>query len=1782
MIGCVVDRRVGRAGGCSFRVALLGSVSLVALSCLGDAQAGQLPSTAFQTYNAANASSILPGPFSLFTVPVDQLQPTQLNEGFTEVDKKATGFDILVPAQLQSNLLGDIEPVVIGPGGVLYLTDGHHTFTALENSSFGPADPTVYVNVIANFSNLTTTQFFAQMQADDLLLPLNDGVPQVVNLATGAPIPTSLQGLTSDPYRGLEYSILKNKNSKLFTTTSNISGVVGSAKPGLDKITGLYGDFIWADAYRKANGGLGLPYLSPGDIQLATQWNLNPNSVTSEPNVGTVTVAQLPGFILNKNISIGTTISNATLSTGTLDGDGGFTGITSFNLGTPGNPIIVGTPQSGFVMQLGNDLGFSATLSGTNTYTGGTTIIAGTLIVNSDAALGGASPTSYTINPNSILASVQAANGIVFNSLTEGNGTLQTSTSFSTNRPIAVDGEVANLAPASGTTLTLTGQIVSLGTNGVALSNATGTGDLTINGLSNSTSKVVLAPSIGGNPLFFGNWVISSGTLEVSSDAALGNTTGPSYEIGQIELNGGTFQAGASFSSVRSLFLGGGSSYDTNGFVTSFSGTLNDIQRTLTIENSNAGTQGSVTFGNFTVGSTAILAVDAGTGTTGGAGTIVTFTNGISRNGNTDPGAPPNATLFIDPSTGSTLGSSAANGVEVFSGGASAALTNGIAPVWIITDSGGGASTNPYNFVTYSSGNGYTAATAAYTGTFGASNVVEVSSSQTISSSQAFALNVQNGKTLTINGGNTLTVGDGTDPAGLILEGTTSITGGTLAFQASEAVIEVKGTNTISSAVTGTGGLTLSGSGTLVLSGTAGGLSGPIVVNSGTLQLNTANYFPTSGGGTSIWLSNVKTNPSPAILTVDASNVISALNSDGTNSTVNIATGITLTIGDNNNLSSTLSSTIAGTGTGSLVKAGTGLLDISGSGGVSFGAGGSVSVNAGALRIGNGLFSASATTPITVAAGAELQYSGNGGSMFNDPIQGSGVFHLLGGTVQLTGTSNTYSGGTVIETSATLDVTTANLPSGGNISNAGGTLVFDQTATGTFTGVMSDGQQSGGPNNPNDLACTLVSCSGPTLSGTLIKDDSTNGDGGNVTLSAVQAYSGLTYIEAGTLTLGAVDTIKSSAGVILGRVGGSVCNPSPCSGVTATLALGANNTIGGLADNPANTTQVLLNGHTLTLTPIMGSTWSYGGSIVDGSTAGGSLVHNGPGTTILTGTSTYTGTTTINAGMLEVNGAITSSSSVSVNSGGTLSGDGTVDPATVTIFSGGTFAPGLPGTPGTSMTIAGTLAFQSGALYLVQINSSASTFANVTGTAALGGNVLAMLTPGTNPLKQYTILQSAGLNGTTFAAAGTTNPNFDASLGYTNTNVLLNISAALGSGVGLNGNQQNVANAINNFFNGGGTLPPNFVNVFGLTGGNLANALSQLSGELGTTSTTAGLDATSQFLNQLLDPFAGDRSGFAGTQGQAMGFAPERSDVPDVLLAYAKNITKAPAAALYDDRWNVWGGAFGGQSIVSGDPTAGSNGADVRNFGVSTGFDRRLSPNSVVGFAVAGSGTNFSLSNGLGSGRGDIFQAAAYGSTRIDQFYVSAAGAFSADDLSTSRPVSIGGATDQLSAKFGAYGLGARLETGRRFPVAPGFGVTPFAALQGQSMWTPSYAESSALGSAFALSYGAQTTSRLRSELGAGIDGRYFVASGQLLTFYARAAWAYEYLRSTSVNAAFLALPAAGFSVQGAQPPANAAVLTLGSVVAFTNSVSFRTKLEGEFGRGSTTYAASGTLQYTW
>src|SRR5262249_39954895 len=112
----------------------------------------------------------------------------------------------------------------------------------------------------------------------------------------------------------------------------------------------------------------------------------------------------------------------------------------------------------------------------------------------------------------------------------------------------------------------------------------------------------------------------------------------------------------------------------------------------------------------------------------------------------------------------------------------------------------------------------------------------------------------------------------------------------------------------------------------------------------------------------------------------------------------------------------------------------------------------------------------------------------------------------------------------------------------------------------------------------------------------------------------------------------------------------------------------------------------------------------------------GELTQLGPGTLVLTGNSTYTGATDIEGGALEVNGSIAASSLTTVNAGTVLLGTGTVGNTQVA----GIFAPGN-GTPGTSMTVSGTISFLPSATYMVFVNPSRSSFATVTGTASLTG-----------------------------------------------------------------------------------------------------------------------------------------------------------------------------------------------------------------------------------------------------------------------------------------------------------------------------------------------------------------------------------------------------------------------------------------------------------------------------
>ena len=602
------------------------------------------------------------------------------------------------------------------------------------------------------------------------------------------------------------------------------------------------------------------------------------------------------------------------------------------------------------------------------------------------------------------------------------------------------------------------------------------------------------------------------------------------------------------------------------------------------------------------------------------------------------------------------------------------------------------------------------------------------------------------------------------------------------------------------------------------------------------------------------------------------------------------------------------------------------------------------------------------------------------------------------------------------------------------------------------------------------------------------------------------------------------------------------------------------------------------------------SSTTFIGVIQDGASKT-SLLKEGTGTQTLSGNSTYSGTTTINGGALNVTGSIASSSLTTVNSGGTLTGTGTV--GNTTIANGGTFVPGN-GTPGSFMTVAGNLAFQSGALYLVGLNPATATFARVTGAATLNGAAGAAFASGNYVAKQYTILTAAGgINGA-FSAFDTLGipSGFKSSLSYDANHAYLNLALNFvpnptpNFGNGLDVNQQNVANALVNFFNRSGGIPMVF--------GTLSPAgLTQISGELPTASQQTTFDAMNLFMGLLTDPFVAGRGDPVSAGGGASPFAAEDREA----LAYAANgkprtkserdayaaiYRKAPIAPSFEQRWSVWAAGYGGSQTTDGNTVLGSNNTRSSIGGVAVGADYRFSPNTLAGFAVAGGGTNFSV-NGLGSGRSDLFQAGAFIRHNVGPAYISAALAYGWQDITTDRTVTVAG-TDLLRANFNANAYSGRLEGGYRFvtPWLGGIGLTPYAAGQFTTFDLPAYAEQAIAGAnTFALSYMAKNVTDTRSELGVRTDKSFAMQNG-IFTLRGRAAWAHDFNPDRNIGATFQTLPGASFVVNGAAHAADSALVTASAEMKWLNGFSLAGTFEGEFSNVTASYAGKGVVRYAW
>ena len=359
----------------------------------------------------------------------------------------------------------------------------------------------------------------------------------------------------------------------------------------------------------------------------------------------------------------------------------------------------------------------------------------------------------------------------------------------------------------------------------------------------------------------------------------------------------------------------------------------------------------------------------------------------------------------------------------------------------------------------------------------------------------------------------------------------------------------------------------------------------------------------------------------------------------------------------------------------------------------------------------------------------------------------------LPSTTNTTARSRPFSGG--IANSGTISAGGIGILGGGT-ANLGANAGFRSVTISTFSGGISNGGTISAGNigiNVNDVSTflggitnsgTVTAAGGPGIAiSNVAQFGSTSAAGGVVNTGTVSAAgAGISVANVATFVgnISNSGTITGATGVVIGAgvnlaAGAAIVNSGTITGSTLSI----NDTA---ASGPVTIDQTggLISGN-------IGLSAAFDTVNITGGSIAGDIVGSGAGTLNfnLGAASTYTDINKFvdlsqvnvdNGTTLVLNSTGNSASAMSVSTGGTLSGTGTVA-TTLTVLTGGAFAPGNS-TPGSSMNITGTLAFQPTTTYKIYLNPTTASFANVTGNATLDGTVDAVFSPGGYVSKQYT------------------------------------------------------------------------------------------------------------------------------------------------------------------------------------------------------------------------------------------------------------------------------------------------------------------------------------------------------------------------------------------------------------------------------------------------------------
>jgi fibronectin-binding autotransporter adhesin len=214
-----------------------------------------------------------------------------------------------------------------------------------------------------------------------------------------------------------------------------------------------------------------------------------------------------------------------------------------------------------------------------------------------------------------------------------------------------------------------------------------------------------------------------------------------------------------------------------------------------------------------------------------------------------------------------------------------------------------------------------------------------------------------------------------------------------------------------------------------------------------------------------------------------------------------------------------------------------------------------------------------------------------------------------------------------------------------------------------------------------------------------------------------------------------------------------------------------------------------------------------------------------------------------------------------------------------------------------------------------------------------------------------------------------------------------------------------------------------------------------------------------------------------------------------------------------------------------------------------------------------------------GKGWSNTVSVAAYGSFTQSAFYVDALAGYAYSNNQMQRQISLPNLQPRTAnGSTGVNQFLAQVEAGYAVPVyAPAAAtVTPFARFQTSSINQAAFNEWGA--NSLSLNVAQQTTTSARTTLGADLAA----AIGNV-DLGLRLGWLHEYANTARpISAAFAGAPSASFTVYGATPQRDAAVIGFQASANVAAATQLYLRYDGEIAAGSDNHTLNVGLRLSW